>query len=143
MGKQFAKMAQDHREFIQQQQIFFSPSAASQGRVNVSPRDVAALRIVDDSTVIYLDRTGSGNETAAHLLLNNQLTLMFCAFEGRPLILRLYGCDRIVALHSDEYDALLTTHYGGVEIPGTRQIVRMEIDLVQTSCGRTFLSMTT
>ncbi len=135
MGKQFAKLAQDHREFIQQQQIFFNASAAPQGRVNVSPRDVAALRIVDDSTVIYLDRTGSGNETAAHLLLNNRLTLMFCAFEGRPLILRLYGRGRIVARHSAEYDALLTIHYGGVEVPGARQIVRMEIDLVQTSCG--------
>lgn len=135
MGKQFARLSQDHREFIQLQHIFFNASAASQGRVNVSPRDVAALRIVDDSTVIYLDRTGSGNETAAHLLLNNRLTLMFCAFEGRPLILRLYGCGRIVPRHSAEYDGLLATYYGGVEVPGARQIVRLEIDLVQTSCG--------
>ena len=75
--------------------------------------------------MIYLDRTGSGNETAAHLLAKNRLTLMSCAFEGRPLILRLYGCGRIVARHSAEYDALLTTYYEGVEVPGARQIVRL------------------
>jgi hypothetical protein len=128
MGKQFAHIEQDHREFIEQQHIFFNASAASHGRVNVSPRDVAALRILDDHTVIYLDRTGSGNETAAHLLADGHLTLMFCAFEGRPLILRLYGRGRVVARHSAEYGDLLAAHYA-------RQVVRLDVDLVQTSCG--------
>jgi hypothetical protein len=135
MGKQFAHIEQDHREFIEQQHIFFNASAASHGRVNVSPRDVAALRILDDHTVIYLDRTGSGNETAAHLLADGHLTLMFCAFEGRPLILRLYGRGRVVARHSAEYGDLLAAHYGGIEVPGARQVVRLDVDLVQTSCG--------
>ncbi len=135
MGKQFQRIEQDHREFIQQQHIFFNASAASHGRVNLSPRDVAALRILDDRTVIYLDRTGSGNETAAHLLADGRLTLMFCAFDGRPLILRLYGRGRIVPRHSAEYGSLLATHYDGIEVPGARQIVLLDVDLVQTSCG--------
>lgn len=74
MGKQFQRIEQDHREFIQQQRIFFNASAAAHGRVNLSPRDVAALRILDDRTVIYLDRTGSGNETAAHLLADGRMS---------------------------------------------------------------------
>lgn len=135
MGKQFAKIEPDYREFIERQRIFFNASAASHGRVNVSPRDVAALRIIDEHSVIYLDRTGSGNETAAHLLADGRLTLMFCAFEGRPLILRLYGLGRVVARHSAEYSKLLAVHYGDIEVPGARQIVCLDVDLVQTSCG--------
>ncbi len=135
MGKHFARLEQDHREFIERQQIFFNASAASHGRVNVSLRDVAALRILDNDTVLYQDRTGSGNETAAHLLADGRLTLMFCAFEGRPLVLRLYGRGRVVARHSTEYRDLLATHYGDVEVPGARQIVRLDIQSVQTSCG--------
>lgn len=135
MGKQFASIEPDHREFIERQHIFFNASAASDGRVNVSPRDVAALRVLDEHTVIYLDRTGSGNETAAHLLADGRLTLMFCAFEGRPLILRLYGRGRVVARHSAEYRKLLAAHYEDLEVPGARQIVCLDVDRVQTSCG--------
>ena len=135
MGKQFAHIEQTHREFIEQQHIFFNASATSLGRVNVSPRDVASLRILDDRTVIYLDRTGSGNETAAHLLADGRLTLMFCAFSGRPLILRLYGRGRIVKRHSAEYGNLLAAYYGSMEVPGARQIVHLDVDLVLTSCG--------
>ena len=135
MGKQFPKIEPDHREFIERQHIFFNASAASGARVNVSPRDVAALRVIDEQTVIYLDRTGSGNETAAHLLADGRLTLMFCAFEGRPLILRLYGRGRVVARHSLEYSDLLAAHYDGTEFPGSRQMVRLDVELVQTSCG--------
>lgn len=135
MGKQFERIEPTHREFIERQHIFFNASAAPEGRVNLSPRDRAALRILDPNTVVYLDRTGSGNETAAHLLLNPRLTLMFCAFEGAPMILRLYGHARILPRHSPEYSTLLATHFDNLEVPGTRQIVRLDIDLVQTSCG--------
>lgn len=135
MGKQFERIEPDHREFIAQQHIFFNASACSHGRVNVSPRDVAALRVVDDRTVIYLDRTGSGNETAAHLLADGRLTLMFCAFEGGPQILRLYGRGRVLARCSAEYAHLLAAWYGGIEVPGARQMVHLDVGLVQTSCG--------
>jgi len=135
MGKQFSSIEPAHREFIERQHIFFNASAASSGRVNLSPRDVAALRILDSKTVLYLDRTGSGNETAAHLLADGRLTLMFCAFEGAPMILRLYGRGRIVPRRSPEYNDLLSLNYGGAEVPGSRQIVRLDVESVQTSCG--------
>ena len=135
MGKQFSSIAPEHREFIERQRIFFNASAASEGRVNLSPRDVASLRVLDANTVVYLDLTGSGNETAAHLIADGRLTLMFCAFEGSPLILRLYGHGRVLARHSPEYDALLVSHYNNVEPPGARQIIQLAVDSVQTSCG--------
>jgi len=135
MGKQFSSIAPEHREFIERQRIFFNASAASEGRVNLSPRDVASLRVLDANTVVYLDLTGSGNETAAHLIADGRLTLMFCAFEGSPLILRLYGHGHVLPRHSREYDALLVSHYNNVEPPGARQIIQLAVDSVQTSCG--------
>jgi hypothetical protein len=135
MGKQFSAMDPAHREFIERQHIFFNASAAAEGRINLSPRDVASLRVLDANTVVYLDLTGSGNETAAHLIADGRLTLMFCAFEGAPLILRLYGHGRVVPRHSTEYDALLASHYNNIEPPGARQIIHLTVDSVQTSCG--------
>lgn len=135
MAKQFERIEPVHRQFIERQRIFFNASAALEGRVNVSPRDGAALRVLTANTVVYLDRTGSGNETAAHLLANGRLTLMFCAFEGPPLILRLYGQGRIIPRHSSEYAHLLASEFSSVEPPGARQMVHLDIDLVQTSCG--------
>jgi hypothetical protein len=124
-----------HRSFIEKQKIFFNASAAAEGHVNVSPRDGAALRVLDQSTVAYLDRTGSGNETAAHLMADGRLTLMFCAFEGSPMILRLYGKGRIVRRGSDEYANLLVWQFCGEEPPGARQMVVLQVEKVQTSCG--------
>ena len=115
MGKQFQRIEPAHRDFIERQHIFFNASAAPEGRVNVSPRDSTALRILDPNTVIYLDRTGSGNETAAHLLLNDRLTMMFCAFDGSPMILRLYGHARIIPRHCLEYDTLLVAHFDNTD----------------------------
>lgn len=135
MGKQFDRIEPHHREFIERQRIFFNASAAAEGHVNVSPRDVAALRVIDANTVAYVDRTGSGNETAAHLLADGRLTLMFCAFEGPPQVLRLYGQGRIVPRLSAEYAALLGAHFDNTAPPGVRQMVMLEVSLVQTSCG--------
>lgn len=135
MGKQFSAIAPEHGEFIARQHIFFNASAASDGRVNLSPRDVASLRVLDANSVAYLDLTGSGNETAAHLIADGRMTLMFCAFEGSPLILRLYGRGRVIPRRSDEYNALLAEHYSNNEPPGARQIIYLAVDSVQTSCG--------
>jgi hypothetical protein len=85
--------------------------------------------------VLYLDRTGSGNETAAHLRIDPRLTIMFCAVEGPPLILRLYGQGRVIHRDSEEYAALLAEQFGGEAPLGARQMVRLDIDLVQSSCG--------
>ncbi|MEP6266942.1 MAG: hypothetical protein ABJ139_06380 [Paracoccaceae bacterium] len=115
--------------------MFFVSSATADSRVNISPREIAALRVVDDNSVIYLDRTGSGNETAAHMLVDGRLTIMFCAFSGPPQIMRLYGRGTSVGWESVEFEELISQLYGGVTPLGTRQIMKLKFDLVQTSCG--------
>lgn len=135
MATRFTAIRPEHRAFIEKQKIFFAASAAAHGRVNLSPKDVAALRVLDANCVLYRDLTGSGNETAAHLLADGRLTLMFCSFEGAPLILRLYGRGRVVARGNQEYRSLLALWFGSEEPRGTRQLVMLDVDLVQTSCG--------
>ena len=135
MAKQFPAMEPAHQEFIRKQRIFFVASATAGSRVNVSPKDVASLRVIDARRVAYLDQTGSGNETAAHLRADGRLTLMFCALEGAPLILRLYGRGTVLARTSPEYAKMLAAIFDGTEPPGARQIVVLDVDLVQTSCG--------
>ncbi len=135
MAKQFPRIEDTHRGFIARQQIFFTASAAAGTRVNISPRSTDLLRVIDAETVAYLDRTGSGNETAAHLLADGRLTFMFCAVEGPPMILRLYGNGRVLARGNHDYTELLAAEFEGNELHGTRQIVLLKVDLVQTSCG--------
>jgi hypothetical protein len=135
LAKQFQSIQPAHREFIQRQHVFFVGSAAAEGRVNLSPKGLDALRVLGANTVAYLDLTGSGNETAAHLLADGRLTIMFCAFDGPPLILRLYGRGRVLRRASPEYAALIAGPFEGTEPMGARQIVVLDIDLVQTSCG--------
>jgi hypothetical protein len=135
MSKHFSSIEPAHLDFILRQHIFFTASAAPTGRVNVSPKDVAALRVLSSNQVVYLDQTGSGNETAAHLLADGRLTLMFCAFEGAPLILRLYGRGRALARGSAEYAELLRTQFNNEERPGSRQMIALAVESVQTSCG--------
>ena len=134
MAKQFPHITDAHQDFISRQYIFFTASAAEGTRVNLSPRPTNAFRVIGDNAVAYLDRTGSSNETAAHLLADGRLTIMFCAFEGAPLILRLYGRGRVLHRESEAYAALLEDAFGEEPI-GARQIVLLDVDLVQTSCG--------
>jgi hypothetical protein len=101
----------------------------------VSPRGTNALAILDERTVAYLDKTGSGNETAARLKTDGRLTLMFCAFEGPPNILRLYGRGEVLSRTNPEYGEILSSKFADAEPPGARQIIRLHVDLVQTSCG--------
>ena len=132
MAKQFDRILPEHAEFIARQRVFFTASAAPEGRVNVSPKGLDTLRVLDERTVAYLDLTGSGNETAAHLRLAPRLTLMFCAFDGPPLILRLYGEGRALRAGSAAFAARAAAFD---LLPGARQIVELRVDLVQTSCG--------
>jgi Pyridoxamine 5'-phosphate oxidase len=137
MGKQFTSMTPAHRDFIARQRIFFTASATATGRVNISPRPTGALRVIDERTVAYLDLTGSGSETAAHLRVDGRITVMFCALNEPPSILRLYGRGVSLARSSSSsaYSALLASAFDNEEPLGARQIVRIDIDLVQTSCG--------
>ncbi len=132
MSQKFSALAPEHKAFIAHQKIFFVASAAPDGRVNVSPKGMASFAVLGDNAVAYLDCTGSGNETRAHLLVSPRLTLMFAAFDGDPLILRLYGRGESYLRGGPDYAALLP-HFE--EMPGARQIVRLDVDLVQTSCG--------
>jgi hypothetical protein len=96
MAKQFPSLNQKLIDFISSQRIFFTASSATHSKVNISPRSTDRFRVLGNSAVLYLDRTGSGNETAAHLLDDGRLTIMFCSYEGAPLILRLYGRGRTI-----------------------------------------------
>jgi Pyridoxamine 5'-phosphate oxidase len=120
------------RAFIERQPLFFVATAAQDGRVNVSPKGADTLRVLNDSHIRWLNLSGSGNETAGHLRKANRITLMFCAFEGDALILRVYG--RADVLHPRD------SGWGNAassfpELAGSRQIFDISIEEVQTSCG--------
>lgn len=132
MGKLYTQLTDDLMDFIQRQKLFFTGTATDDGRVNVSPKGLDTLRVVTEERIVWLNLTGSGNETAAHLRENGRITLMFCAFEGDPLILRLYGHARVFHPRDAEWDSLVTLFPA---IPGARQIIDVSVDLVQTSCG--------
>lgn len=132
MGKFHEQLDDNLRGFIARQHMYFVASAPREGRVNLSPKGLDSLRILDARRVVYLDMTGSSNETAAHLLDNGRMTLMFCSFAGDPLILRLYGKGRVVARHDSEWEGLRGLF---PPMPGVRQLVVLDIESLQTSCG--------
>ncbi len=134
MAKDFPALTDHHRKFIAAQRVFFTASAAPGSRVNISPRATEWFRVLSDNAACYLDRTGSGNETAAHALAGGPMTIMFCAFAGPPLILRLYGHGTAIMRGTAAYDEILAAHFG-TEPMGARQLMRIDFDLVKTSCG--------
>jgi hypothetical protein len=123
------------QDFIRRQHVFFTASAAAGSRINLSPKGSDCMRVLDGKAVVYLDQTGSGNETAAHVRTDGRLTIMFCAFEGAPMILRLYGRGRVLPRGSADYADLLANQFAGDEPPGARQMIVLDVDSVQTSCG--------
>jgi hypothetical protein len=133
MGKFFEQLTPSHREFIARQKIYFVATAPDSGRINLSPKGYDSFRVLSPTRVGYLDLTGSGNETAAHLAQNGRATLMFCAFERDPLILRLYGRGRSVYPEDEEWKQLRPLF--GPTLAGERQLVVIDVESVQTSCG--------
>jgi hypothetical protein len=126
MGRQFTGIEPEHRAFIERQKIFFVASAPPKGRINVSPKGLSSFRVLGESDVAYLDCTGSGSETRAHLSASEdkRLTIMFCAFDGPPMILRLYGEGRSLMRGTPEYSDLVSEFE---DIAGARQIVRLSV----------------
>jgi hypothetical protein len=119
--------------FIGQQKMFFVATAGPQGRVNLSPKGLdGSFALLSPRRVAFLNLTGSGNETAAHLRLDPRITLMFCAFEGAPLILRLYGKGRAIHRRDADWNELIGAFS---DLPGKRQIVLIEVEEVMTACG--------
>lgn len=132
MAKFFDNITPELQKFIEEQKIFFVATASEAGRINLSPKGLDTLRVIDSNKVMWLNLTGSGNETAAHLLKNNRMTIMLCSFEGKPLILRLYGTAKIYHERDEEYQANIDLFPA---IAGSRQIIEMTVNSVQTSCG--------
>ena len=132
MGKLLKELNPALQKFIENQKIFFVGTARSEGTVNVSPKGMDTFRVIDTKKIVWLNLTGSGNETAAHLLKNKRMTIMFCSFDETPLILRLYGNANIYRESDQEYIKLkkLIKNF-----TGARQIIGMDINQVQTSCG--------
>ncbi|TNC69123.1 pyridoxamine 5'-phosphate oxidase family protein [Rubellimicrobium roseum] len=132
MAKQFSCFEPAHQAFIQEQPIYFVGTAAPEGRVNVSPKGRDSLRVIGPNRLVWRNLTGSGNETAAHLLQADRMTVMWCSFTTRPLILRAYGTATVIHHGEPGWDEL-DRHFPS-EL-GARQIFDMTVDLVQTSCG--------
>src|ERR1700678_1801917 len=120
MAKKFSRIELPLKEFIERQHIFFTASATANSRINLSPKGSDSLRVIGPNQVVYLDQTGSGNEAAAHLRADGRMTIMFCAFEGAPMILRLYGRGKSLPQGSDAYEQLLADAFDGEEPPGAR-----------------------
>lgn len=132
MAKQYDHINDRIKKFIQAQNIFFVATATSESRINLSPKGMDTFRVINDHKVLWLNLTGSGNETAAHLDSDGRITIMFCAFEGAPMILRLYGKGKIIQPKDENWNSVKQNF---PDLAGTRQIFDIEIDLVQTSCG--------
>ena len=135
MAKVHPEIDSELAAWITAQPLFFVASAplSDKGHINLSPRGLDSLRILGPNEVAFYDLTGSGNETAAHLAENGRITIMFCAFEGAPRILRLYGEGEVV--HPNDADwSELHQHFNEV-LPQARQIIRIIVSRVQTSCG--------
>lgn len=132
MAKKFEQLDSEHKAFIERQHLYFVGSAGAEGYVNVSPKGMDSLRILDSRRLIWLNLTGSGNETAAHVLENARMTVMFSSFDKQPLILRVYGKAEVVYPKDEKWNKLIE-HFP--EYTGARQIFDLNIDLVQTSCG--------
>jgi hypothetical protein len=132
MGRQYGQIGPEQQAFIEGQRLFFVATAAPAARINLSPKGLDSLRILGPNRVAWLNLTGSGNETAAHLREDDRMTLMFCALEGDPLVLRLYGRARAVHPRDPEWGAL-----GGLfpQQAGARQVIDMQVELVTTACG--------
>ena len=134
MGSVFTALDDKLTSFVRAQHLFFVATAPSgdEGHVNLSPKGYDTFRVLDETTVVYLDLTGSGVETIAHLQQNGRITLMFCAFSGPPNIVRLYGRGEVV-LPTEEGFAELAALFDS--LPGIRSVIRVRLDRVATSCG--------
>ena len=132
MAKFYDHLPQKYQKFAAQQKIFFVATAPEEGRISLSPKGMDSFVCINPKTVAFLNVTGSGNETAAHLKENGRITVMFCSFEEKPLILRLYGTGHSVHPDHPDWEHLKPQF---PDLPGARQIVVIQIDSVQTSCG--------
>jgi hypothetical protein len=132
MSKFYDKITPRLQKFIEAQKMFFVATAPKEGRINLSPKGMDSFRVVNKNRILWLNVTGSGNETAAHLLEDGRITIMFCSFEGAPNILRIYGKGKEIKPNDDGWKDVVHLF---PEKPGTRQIFDITVESAQTSCG--------
>ena len=134
MGRTYDLIDDRLKQGIESQPVFFVATAplAGDGHVNLSPKGYDSFRVLGPTTVAYVDLTGSGAETIAHLRENGRITIMFCAFEGKPAITRLFGQGRVVVEGDDDFEELAARF---PDHPGRRSVIVVEVDRIQTSCG--------
>lgn len=133
MAKPYTELTEDLVAFITAQPMFFVATAPAEGRINVSPKGLeGTFRVLEPRRVAFLNITGSGNETAAHLRESERITLMFCSFSAKPMILRLYGTGRAVHHRDDDWAALESLF---PDYPAKRQIIVVEVTSIISSCG--------
>jgi Pyridoxamine 5'-phosphate oxidase len=134
MASTLDEITADLARWISEQPLFFVATApsGSDGHVNLSPKGLAALAVLDPHRVAYLDLTGSGVETIAHLRENGRITIMLTAFAGPPRICRLYGRGVVHPIGSDGFDALAPLF---PSLPGTRAVIEVDVTRISTSCG--------
>jgi len=132
MADFFDHISEKHRRFIEEQQMFFTATAADGARINLSPKGMDSFRVLGPNQVAYLDMVGSGNETAAHLLSDGRITIMFCSFSRNALIMRLYGHGKMVQPADAKWTELRSQFN---DLPAERQIMLMDVESLQTSCG--------
>ncbi|MEM6619235.1 MAG: pyridoxamine 5'-phosphate oxidase family protein [Pseudomonadota bacterium] len=135
MAEQFDDLSDAHAAWLLSQKIMFTGTAAQDGRVNVSPRPTDVLRVMGRNRIGYLDFVGSGFETAAHVRATGRMTVMACAFEAAPRIMRLYGQGTVHHAEGESFAALLDDHWDGNAPHYARAIVTLDIEMLQTSCG--------
>jgi hypothetical protein len=136
MAKFFENISETMEQFIEAQHLFFVASAplSAEGHVNISPKGKDSFRVLSPTRVAYLDLIGSGNETSAHLYENKRITIMFCAFDGPPNIVRLFGHGRTVT-PSDPDWMELSAYFPVDQYNNVRQIIVADLHMTQTSCG--------
>ena len=128
----FERIEAQYQQFIEAQKIFFVATAAPDGKVNLSPKGMESLRVMGPNRIVWLNLTGTENETAAHLAESPRMTIMWCSFTEKPIILRVYGNARIIHPRDDGWNELATNF---PPIPGSRQILDLDVNFVLKSCG--------
>jgi hypothetical protein len=132
MAQQYPEISEKLKEFITKQKLFFVSTATEKSKVNISPKGMDSFKVINKNRVAWLNVTGSGNETSAHIQQNPRMTIMFASFEEKPMILRLYGKAKAIHKNDPEWENLISLF---PQLPASRQIFYVYIDLVQTSCG--------
>lgn len=133
MGRAFDTITEPMQDFVAEQHLFFVSTAPTEGgHINMSPKGYESFRIIDSNRVCYLDLTGSGAETIAHLRQNGRITFMFCAFTGKPNIVRFYGNGSVVRPGDTDWDEL-SSHFD--DLAGSRAIIVADIHRTSTACG--------